>query len=235
MGGVATAIKNEDKMYAIKVDEGQDKDEFLITRHSQFLKPINVINVYGEIESRSSTKDIEERWQRILEKITRIKSLNEDIILLGDMNKHVGNGIYGIQGNIEKVSFGGKLVHRFLSSGKYKLVNNTSKCLGGPFTRVDPSNPDNKSCLSLVIVSYDLYDSIDCLKIDNERLMTPHRPVGRNKKFVYTDHYSLLLTFKDLPTQRKKIPQPEVLICPRNSMDLNKLTDSPIHHRLMYR
>ena len=74
---------------------------------------------------------------------------------------------------------------------------------------MDPSNPDIKSCLSLVIVSNDLYDSIDSLKIDNERLMTPHRSVGRNKRLVYTDHYSLLLTFKDLPTQRKKIPQPE--------------------------
>ena len=136
----------------------------MITRHSQFLTPINIINVYGEIESRASTKDIEERWQRILEKITSIESLNESIILLGDMNKHIGNGIYGIKGNIEKVSFGGKLVHRFLSSGKYKLVNNTSKCVGGPFTRVDPSNPDIKSCLSLVIVSDDLYDSIDSLK-----------------------------------------------------------------------
>ena len=70
MGGIATAIKNNDKLYAIKVDEGQDKDEFLITQHSQFLMPINVINVYGEKESRASSKDIEERWQRILEKTT---------------------------------------------------------------------------------------------------------------------------------------------------------------------
>ena len=66
MGGVATAIKNADKIYAIKTDEGLNKDEFIITRHSQFNPPINVINCYGEIESRSNTKEIEEKWQRML-------------------------------------------------------------------------------------------------------------------------------------------------------------------------
>ena len=54
--------------------------------------PINIINCYGEIESRFSKKDIEERWQRLLEKITRIESSNESLILIGDLNKWVGNG-----------------------------------------------------------------------------------------------------------------------------------------------
>ena len=54
MGGVATCIKNDEKNYAIKTDEGSGKDEFIISRHSKFQKPINVINCYGEIESRSS-------------------------------------------------------------------------------------------------------------------------------------------------------------------------------------
>ena len=60
------------KNHAVAAGEGENDDEFLITRHSQFQTPINVINVYGEIESRSSNKEIEERWQRILEKIARL-------------------------------------------------------------------------------------------------------------------------------------------------------------------
>ena len=74
MGGVATCIKNDEKNYAIKTDEGSGKDKYIITRHSKFQKPINVINCYGEIESRSSKNDIEERWQRLLEKIVRIEA-----------------------------------------------------------------------------------------------------------------------------------------------------------------
>ena len=44
MGGIATTIKENEKQYAIQIDEGGEKDEFLITRHSQFIKPTNVIN-----------------------------------------------------------------------------------------------------------------------------------------------------------------------------------------------
>ena len=116
MGGVATAVRIDEKIATIKVDEGIDKDEFIWTRHSQFRTPINIINIYGEIESRYSKKEIEERWERIMEKIARIEATNESLILIGDLNKAVGNGQYGVKDNNNKVSFGGKLIHRFLST-----------------------------------------------------------------------------------------------------------------------
>ena len=52
----------------------------------------------------------------------------------------VGNGEFGVIGNNEKVSFGGKLIHNLLKGGKHVLVNNTKKCFGVPFTRVDREN-----------------------------------------------------------------------------------------------
>ena len=198
MGGVATVIRNDEKMFAIKVDEGLDKDEFILTRHCQFSPPINILNIYGEIESRSNKKEIEERWDRILAIVAGIESRNEALLLIGDMNKAVGNGPFGVAGNSVKVSFGGKLIHNFLSSGNYRLVNNTSKCQGGPFTRMDPADPSNLSCLSLVIVNNDLYDFIDTLTIDKDRIITPHRAIGKAKRLVYTDHFSLHLIFKNL-------------------------------------
>ena len=127
MGGVATAIKESEKMFAIKTAEGLEKDEFLLTRHSQFRPPINILNCYGEIESRSSRKEIEERWYRLLELIAKVEAANESLILIGDLNKLVGNGEFGVQGNSEKVSFGGKLIHSLLSGGKYILANNSKK------------------------------------------------------------------------------------------------------------
>ena len=198
MGGVATAIRNDEKMFAIKVDEGLDKDEFILTRHSQFNPPINVLNVYGEIESRSNTREIEERWGRLLKIISRIELCNESLVLIGDMNKAIGNGQYGVKGNTSKVSFRGKLIHNLLSGGKYQLVNNSTKCVGGPFTRMDPSDSSRLSCLCLVIVNNDLLACVDSLKIDKDRLITPHRAIGKNRKFIYTDHFSLHLVFKNL-------------------------------------
>ena len=65
----------------------------------------------------------------------------------------MGNNKSGIKDNNPKVSFGGKLVLDLISEGKYCLVNSLEKCVGGPFTRVEPNNPNVKSCLDLVIVS----------------------------------------------------------------------------------
>ena len=39
--------------------------------------------------------------------------------------------------------------------------------------------------------------------------MTPHRPAGRNGKLIFTDHYSLLLTFKIMPKIARRKVQSE--------------------------
>ena len=70
----------------------------------------------------------------------------------------MGKGEFGVKGNNGKVSFGGQLIHQLLAGGKYVLVNNTEKCQGGPFTRVDLADPTFLSCLDLVLISVALYD-----------------------------------------------------------------------------
>ena len=54
MGGVSTSVCNEEKEFVVQTKEGIENDEFLITRHSNFHTPINVINVYGEQEPRET-------------------------------------------------------------------------------------------------------------------------------------------------------------------------------------
>ena len=51
MGGVATAVIDDEKSSTLKTMEGDDKDEFIVTRHGQFQRAVNVINYYGEQES----------------------------------------------------------------------------------------------------------------------------------------------------------------------------------------
>ena len=48
---------------------------------------------------------------------------NEEVILIGDMNKLIGNGPFGVKNNNPKVTFGGKLVHKLLGTEEYILVN----------------------------------------------------------------------------------------------------------------
>ena len=204
MGGVATLVKKSEIEDFIKVGEGADLDEYLVTRHSQFLIPINIVNVYGEIENRFTREQVEDRFDRICEELNKIELRGEQAILIGDMNKHVGDII---EGNSDKITFGGQLIRDLLKSNKYLLVNSSNKVIGGPHTRYDPANPhkvERKSCLDLVIVSRELSKNIEKLTIDKRLKMTPCRPLSR-AKLVYTDHYSLELIFKNLPLKSGQV------------------------------
>ena len=144
----------------------------------------------GSKRVKNSNQDIEDRFLRICAHLKTIEDRNEEAIFLGDMNKLVGNGPLGIKENNPKVTFGGKLIHKLLETEKYVLVNNSEKCISGPFTRDDPSNPSSKSCLSLIIISKGLEDYVDELEIDCMRKFTPHR--ATKTQLVYTDHYSII-------------------------------------------
>ena len=45
MGGVATAIREDTAGFALKIAEGNEDNEFIITHHAQFTNPINVMNM----------------------------------------------------------------------------------------------------------------------------------------------------------------------------------------------
>ena len=129
------------------------------------------MTIYGEQESRSSKADILEKWGRMLEVIHSVLMKGESLVILGDLNRHVGSDHLGITGNHEKITYGGSLIRDFIETGKMILVNNTEKAEGGPFTRKDPSSPDDdskKSCLDLCMVSKDLYRYVEKLVIDEE-------------------------------------------------------------------
>lgn len=203
MGGIATSVIDEESGNTLKVTEGKEDNEFLITRHNQFLKPINIINVYGDVESRTPKEVIDAKWDEILQEVVKIEAREEQILILGDLNKHCGSYI---KGNHEKVTPGGRRILEFIESGEYVLVNGTEKEVNGLFTRYDPndsSDETKKSTLDLAIVSRDLYEYIERFEIDKNRNWTPCRSVG-NSTIKYTDHYAIYLVFKNIPKRTKK-------------------------------
>ena len=201
MGGVATFVNANLKDDFMKIKEGDDDDEFLITRHSNFKIALNVINVYGEQEGRVSKNEIQDRWGRLLDEIYQIEKRNEDIILIGDLNKHIGCDELGVENNHPKISFGGQLLRALLATGDYICLNNNPKCIGGPFTRYDPSCPtdaNKMSCLDFVIISKRLLPFIESVVIDSKKEFSPVRPISKLKG-VTSDHFPMIVTFKDLP------------------------------------
>ena len=189
----------------LKVSEGKKNNEFIVTRHSQFKVPINIINIYGDIESRTPVDVIDNKWEEILKEISKIEAREELLILIGDLNKHVPM-TNSKSDTKKKASHGGKLIEELLENEDYILVNNTDKTKGGPNTRYSPEDPNDeskKSALDLVIVSKSLFQYILKLEVDRELKWTPCRPIGKNH-LRYTDHYALLLIFSNLPMKKKK-------------------------------
>ena len=72
-GGIATCVKNKDSINTLKVFEGANDDEVLITRHGQFETAVNVINVYGSQECRTSRDKIQENWGIVLQEISKTR------------------------------------------------------------------------------------------------------------------------------------------------------------------
>ena len=53
MGGIATLVADSLKQNTTKVGEGSDGDEYNIVRLDHINPPVNIINWYGEQESRT--------------------------------------------------------------------------------------------------------------------------------------------------------------------------------------
>ena len=80
--------------------------------------------------------------------------------------------------------------------------------MGGPFTRFEPSCPDDitkQSCLDLVIVSKRLVPYVERVLIDSKKEFSPIRPISKNKS-VKSDHFPVIVTFRNLPTEDLKKP-----------------------------
>ena len=90
MGGISTSVSNNDAAHSVLIKDGGDQ-EYIVTRHSQFFIPINVINWYGEPESHQNVESIDRDWRNILSEIKRIEKLKEGLILTENLNKHIGN------------------------------------------------------------------------------------------------------------------------------------------------
>ena len=71
-GGISTSVANKDSVDCLKVTEGSEDNEFIVTRHGQFATPVNVINIYGEQESRISCDKIQDKWENIMKEVVKI-------------------------------------------------------------------------------------------------------------------------------------------------------------------
>ena len=136
-GRVETVVKDNLKNNTIKEDEGRDGDEYIITRYDHVNPALNIVNIYGEQEGRSTKESIEKSWLRLYNDIKTIAERGENVMIIGDLNRAVGNDEWGIKGNNRKVSKGGEFLREMIKSGGFTFLNNMDKSDKGPWTWID--------------------------------------------------------------------------------------------------
>ena len=212
-GGIATSVAENYKDFAVEAGQGEGEEEYLITRFDCFSPPLNIINCYGS-QRREKKEDIENKWKGLRKDMEGIRARNELCCLIGDLNKLVGIGQFGVPGNHPEVSLGGRLLKDLLETGNWTLVNGMKQDIvqGGPFTRKDPASGKG-SCLDLFIVSRELLPYVKSMKIDSKREITVARAVRMGDIYsnVYSDHYSCILTLENLPRIQERRGENKVM------------------------
>ena len=212
-GGIATSVADKFKDSSVGAGQGEDEEEYLITRIECFSPALNIINCYGE-QRNTKKEEVERRWEKLRTEMENIRTRKEFCILAGDQNKHVGCGDLGVPGNNPEVSVGGKLMRDLLSTGNWFLVNGLGQEIvqGGPWTRKDPVT-GGESCLDLFIISRELLPYVDKLIIDSKREFAVGRAlkVGKTYRIVNSDHYTIILNLKDLPTVQNEKKEKRVI------------------------
>ena len=139
-----------------------------------------------------------------MKNIKDIEARKEAVIIIGDMNRHVGSGEHGVKDNKNHISYGGQLIRNMIKDRQYILVNNLDIVKVGPWTWQDRKDSRRKSCLDLVIVSMSLLPYIHSVVVDKDKTFTPRRVVKTKKetKSIFSDHYALKVELKGLPKKQ---------------------------------
>ena len=142
-GGICSAVVNRMKDHTVRIMEGGDDDEWQAIRLNHVSPAITIVNIYGEQEGRTNKEEVRAKWGRLLKELEEVRSRGDHCLLVGDMNKHVGNDHLGIPGNHPDVSHGGRWSADQGPCGIGQLgvgERNGGEGEGGALHQVRPSN-----------------------------------------------------------------------------------------------
>ena len=132
-------------------------------------------------------REMEKDFMEIKEHVT------PNILMVGDMNAHIGSDDEGITGNNDRIGTNGKEYRRFWKERDLVLCNNTSKCQG-KWTRVEGGS---RSILDLTIATEGAFNLIKTVEVDEKNRYSIE---SRKAK---TDHNATVITL-NMKTEKEK-------------------------------
>ena len=151
--------------------------------------------IYSPCESSTTKNKISNFVSELDKDIKEIKeNVTEKILMVGDMNAHVGCDDQGIKGNNQHVGVNGEEYRKLFKNNKMTLMNNTNVCKG-KWTRIQG---DSKSILDLTVATEALKDKITSMEIDEDGKL------NIESKRAATDHKMTTLIIRDWVEKRKE-------------------------------
>ena len=171
----------------IMIDCG-DKAEFLTVRLCNGVKGMQIILAYGPQEN--DTEETLNSFYTNLSVQLEVAFLNDDsVILLGDFNAKLGNGI--INQDAHAISKSGKMLFSLFQKYNLCLLNSSDICQG-TFTRIHQCNRRiETSVLDYVFVSDDLQQRVVSMVIDEQKQFTPWNVHKLKASKRFSDHCAI--------------------------------------------
>lgn len=188
-GGLLVAVKEDTDISMIITDIDSDKEQMWV----KIKTPAGSYNMgilYGLHETRSTNEEIDEWFYKLETSIS--KWADEPILIIGDMNAHIGSDDKGICGNHNEINKNGRWWRALIERRNILLVNNTNLC-SGKWTR--KSLDGKNSIIDFVLCNEYMCDNIKRMQIDEvgEWTLSRFRKINGKVKETPSDHNSILV------------------------------------------
>ena len=171
---------------------------------------IRIFNAYGPQEQDVSAQTKFNFWQNLEKEIISAYESNCEIIIELDANAKVGPNV--IPNDPHCQSENGRLMMEMLARQNLHLVNASRLCKGLITRQRAAAGRVEKSILDYVIVSEELYNQLEEMIIDDERIhvLTKYATTMGVQKLSESDHNILFAKFKVEVQRKQKTERVEV-------------------------
>ena len=189
-GGTMIAIKIKYKHLISNIKKVNIREESMWMDLDASTKRYRFGVIYMPQEDKTPKKEMMEIYKRITKEVNEAKNEYRITTLMGDFNCKVGDAI---DGNIEQVTKGGKMILQMIEEENMKLVNNMKQCeRKWTWTRtMKKTGEEKKSILDYMIISEEASSTISKAKIDGSKEIAPSWN-DNGKSHIRTTGHSLL-------------------------------------------
>ena len=189
-GGLLISIKDNLNANLILLNSNEKHEQMWVKITTDKIDYIFGI-MYGiASEGRADKGEIEE-WYNDLE-IEYIRNMENPVVIIGDMNAHIGNDSEGFQGEPSHINKNGHQLRELVKRRNLTIMNKEEICKG-KYTREDPNG--TKSIIDYVICNQEATGNIKKMIIDEDHLYKFTRYKKRRGECIEvpSDHNTILL------------------------------------------